>query len=105
MVPVLDHPPYSPDLSPPDYFLFPKLKMKLKDDHFITIETIQEAVTEKFKNIPETGFSWAMEKLGDRTKSCIDIVMVITLINVDKRDTERARKGKNLYPNDYSNYN
>jgi hypothetical protein len=23
-------PPYSPDLSPPDYFLFPKLKMKLK---------------------------------------------------------------------------
>jgi transposase len=22
--------PYSPDLYPPDYFLFPKLKMKLK---------------------------------------------------------------------------
>jgi hypothetical protein len=24
------HPPYSPDLSPPDYFLFPKLKIKSK---------------------------------------------------------------------------
>jgi histone-lysine N-methyltransferase SETMAR len=23
--------PYSPDLSPPEYFLFPKLKMQLKD--------------------------------------------------------------------------
>ncbi|KAJ4436780.1 hypothetical protein ANN_16912 [Periplaneta americana] len=26
----LDHPPYSPDLSPPDYFLFPRLKSHLK---------------------------------------------------------------------------
>jgi len=29
-VTTLYHPPYSPDLSPPDYFLFPKLKIKLK---------------------------------------------------------------------------
>ena len=29
-VTTLYHPPYSPDLSPLDYFLFPKLKMKLK---------------------------------------------------------------------------
>ena len=29
-VTTLYHPPYSPDLSLPDYFLFPKLKMKLK---------------------------------------------------------------------------
>jgi histone-lysine N-methyltransferase SETMAR len=27
----LYHPPYSPDLSPPDYFLFPRLKMNQKD--------------------------------------------------------------------------
>ena len=27
---VLHHPPYSPDLSPCDYFLFPKLKLPLK---------------------------------------------------------------------------
>ncbi|GBM11269.1 hypothetical protein AVEN_267831-1 [Araneus ventricosus] len=26
----LSHPPYSPDLSPPDFFLFPKLKVALK---------------------------------------------------------------------------
>jgi hypothetical protein len=31
MLKPLYHPPYSPDLSPPDYFLFPKLKMNLKD--------------------------------------------------------------------------
>ena len=27
---LIDHPPYSPDLSPCDYFLFPKLKTKMK---------------------------------------------------------------------------
>ena len=27
---VLDHPPYSPDLSPPDFDLFPKLKEPLQ---------------------------------------------------------------------------
>ncbi|KAJ4433779.1 hypothetical protein ANN_16091 [Periplaneta americana] len=30
----LDHPPYSPDLSPPDYFLFPRLKSHLKGRRF-----------------------------------------------------------------------
>ena len=29
-VTVLDHPPYSPDLAPADYFLFPKVKSQLK---------------------------------------------------------------------------
>jgi hypothetical protein len=39
--------PYSPDLSPPDYFLFPKLKMKLKGLHFQDVAKIQEAVTDE----------------------------------------------------------
>ena len=37
--------PYSPDLAPPDYFLFPKLKMKLKGLHFADVAEIQEAVS------------------------------------------------------------
>jgi len=32
----LDHPPYSPDLAPPDYHLFPGLKKQLKDRHFLS---------------------------------------------------------------------
>jgi hypothetical protein len=39
-------PPYSPDLSLPDYFLFPNLKMKLKGIHFADVAEIQEAVTD-----------------------------------------------------------
>ena len=30
----LDHPPYSPDLAPSDYHLFPGLKKRLKGHHF-----------------------------------------------------------------------
>jgi len=37
-IPVLPHPPYSSDLAPCDFYLFPKLKLKLKGHHFGTIE-------------------------------------------------------------------
>jgi len=30
----LDHPPYSPNLAPPEYHLFPVLKQQLKGRHF-----------------------------------------------------------------------
>jgi hypothetical protein len=35
------HPPYSPDLALCDFFLFPKIKLKLKGRQFDTIEEIQ----------------------------------------------------------------
>jgi len=46
-VTTLFHSLYSPDLSPPDYFLFPKLKMKLKELHFGDVAEIQEVVTDE----------------------------------------------------------
>jgi len=38
---VIPHPPYSHDLAPCDFFLFPKMKSKLKGRRFDTIEEIQ----------------------------------------------------------------
>jgi histone-lysine N-methyltransferase SETMAR len=38
-VPVLHHAPYSPDLAPCAFFLFPKLKHSLKGTHFQSIKT------------------------------------------------------------------
>jgi len=40
-IPVLPHLPYSPDLAPCDFYLFPKLKSKLKGHHFRTMENIK----------------------------------------------------------------
>jgi histone-lysine N-methyltransferase SETMAR len=36
----LDHPPYSPDLAPSDYFLFPGLKKQLNGRHFSSEEEV-----------------------------------------------------------------
>jgi hypothetical protein len=38
---VIPHQPYSSDLSPCDFFLFTKMKLKLKGRRFDTIEEIQ----------------------------------------------------------------
>ena len=35
----LQHPPYSPDLPPPDFYLFPGLKPALKDGAFVMLLT------------------------------------------------------------------
>jgi hypothetical protein len=40
----MDHPPYSPNLAPADFWLFPKLKSVLKGKHCSEIE---EATSEK----------------------------------------------------------
>ncbi|KAL4091658.1 hypothetical protein QTP88_026315 [Uroleucon formosanum] len=37
---VLQHPPYSPDLAPCDFFLFPKIKSFLKGTHFQTVDDL-----------------------------------------------------------------
>jgi len=70
-VTTLYHPPYSPDLSPPDYFLFPKLTVKLKGLHFTDVAEIQEAVTNELKKFQKEEFSAAFQKLYGRTKACI----------------------------------
>ena len=38
---VVPHPLYSPDLAPSDFFLFPKVKIKLMGRKFLTLEEIQ----------------------------------------------------------------
>ena len=35
------HPPYSPDLAPCDFFLFPKMKLQLNGHRFDGLEDIQ----------------------------------------------------------------
>jgi hypothetical protein len=62
-VTTLYHPLYSPDLTLPYYFLFPKLKMKLKGLHFVDVAQIQEAITDKLKKIQKEEFLAVFQKL------------------------------------------
>ncbi|XP_043285125.1 histone-lysine N-methyltransferase SETMAR-like [Venturia canescens] len=40
-VTVIRHPPYSPDLAPADFFLFPKIKIAMKGERFQDVEAIK----------------------------------------------------------------
>jgi hypothetical protein len=63
-------PSYSPDLSPPDYFLFPKLKTNLKGLHFTDVAEIQEAVIDELKKFQKEEISIAFQKMYDGAKAC-----------------------------------
>ena len=71
---VIDHPPYWPDLSPCDYFLFPKLKTAMKGAFYDHVPTIQAAVTQLLKNIPKTVFKKSMDELVDRSKRFLSLM-------------------------------
>ncbi|KAA6403303.1 MAG: putative Mariner Mos1 transposase [Streblomastix strix] len=47
------HPPYSPDLSPCDYFLFGYLKRNFQDNTFKTIEEAVDAASKILYSIPK----------------------------------------------------
>src|SRR5580692_1661011 len=49
---VLEQPPYSPDLAPCDFFLFPKLKGVIKGTRFPDVDAIKRAVTTELRRIP-----------------------------------------------------
>jgi histone-lysine N-methyltransferase SETMAR len=70
-VATLNHPPYSPDLSPANYFLFPKVKLQLKGARFDTTEETQKAVTNQLNKIPAEDFTNAMKKLETCANLCI----------------------------------
>jgi len=50
---VLEHPAYSPDLAPIDFFLFPKIKEILKRRHFNDIHDIRNNTTAALRAIPQ----------------------------------------------------
>jgi len=48
---VLPHPPYSPDISPPDFDLFPKLKINMRGVRFSTLEDLSASVTRRVREL------------------------------------------------------
>jgi hypothetical protein len=52
-IPTVPHPPYSQDLAPCDFFLFPRLKSTLKGKRFLDIMEIQLNMTQQLQAIPK----------------------------------------------------
>ena len=58
------HPPYSPDVAPCDFWLFPKLS----GCRYEMIEEMNEAVTKVIDTLTQEDFNGALQELLDRYK-------------------------------------
>ena len=63
--------PYSPDLAPCDFCLFPKLKEKLRGCRYETIEEMKEAVTKVIDMLIQEDFHRVFQKLLEWYNKCI----------------------------------
>ena len=55
-VKVLNHPPYSPDLSPCDFFLFPRLKKMLPGNKYTSRSSLGSAIYRCLQQIPKEDY-------------------------------------------------
>ena len=65
-VTVLPHPPYSPDLMPEFFLLFPRLKLVLKGSRFTDVADIKQRVATVLREIPQEAFSDNFQQLYNR---------------------------------------
>ena len=65
---VVLHPPYSPDLAPSEFWLFPKLKEMLKCQYFSSDAEVETAMRKWISSQPETFFMDGMKKWIERLK-------------------------------------
>jgi hypothetical protein len=64
-------PPYSPDLAPCEFFLFPLMKKVLKGKRFADVEEVKKKTTEALKGITLKEFQDCFEKWKTRLDRCI----------------------------------
>ena len=64
-------PPNSPDLASRYFWLFPKLKEKLRGCRHETIEEMKEAVTKIIDTLTQEDFHGALRKLLELSNKCI----------------------------------
>ena len=63
---VLNHPPYSPDLSPCDFFLFPRLKKMLSGNKYTSRSSLDSAVYQCLQQIPKEYYLSPFSRQGKK---------------------------------------
>lgn len=70
----INHAPYSPDLAPSDYFLFPNLKKDLRGKRFSDDEELKAAIDAHFLDKGEKYFLEGIERLIYRSNKCVEVM-------------------------------
>jgi len=82
---VLEHPPYSPDLAPCDFFLFVKIKSALKGNSFEPVDSVKAKATELMEKLSEDDLQhsfqqwkicreWCRDRGGEYIEGDISVV-------------------------------
>ncbi|CAH2009022.1 unnamed protein product [Acanthoscelides obtectus] len=70
-VELLDHPPYSPDLSPNDFFTFPKIKNRLRGQRFQSTEEAVDAFKNAVLDLPANEWNKCFENWFERIQMLV----------------------------------
>jgi len=70
---LLPHAPYSPDLAPSDYFLFPNLKKWLGGKRFANNEEVESAVDGYFEALDGSHYKQGIEAIEYRWEKCVEL--------------------------------
>ena len=72
-VKVLNHPPYSPDLSPCDFFLFPRHKKMLSGNKYTSRSSPGSAIYQCLQQIPKEDYLSAFREWVKRLQKCVSV--------------------------------
>lgn len=67
----IPYPGYSPDLSPPDYWIFARLKALISGQRYHTLDDLKVAIDNAIQRIPQQEFAQAMAHYPERLCICI----------------------------------
>ncbi|GBM53967.1 hypothetical protein AVEN_274009-1 [Araneus ventricosus] len=68
----MEHPPYSPDLAPNDFYLFGPLKKHLASRHFRTDAEVQAAGVKLLRDLDPDFFYAGFDRLVYRWHKCFN---------------------------------
>lgn len=71
-VELMTHCPYSPDLSPNDFFLFPNIKNKMRGERFASPEEAVEAFKNHVLEVPASEWQKCFNSWFERMQKCIN---------------------------------
>ncbi|KAJ7324456.1 hypothetical protein JRQ81_017476 [Phrynocephalus forsythii] len=70
---LLQHPPYSPDLVPSDFFLFPEMKKPLHGQQFDDREDVIFKVEQWFSSKPEDFYKEGLKQVKKLWQKCVTL--------------------------------
>jgi len=66
----MEHPPYSPDLAPRDFFLFLKIKSALKETRFESVDAVKAKATQLLNSLTQDDLQHCFQQWKIRMERC-----------------------------------